>query len=212
MFTTIKFKNKKLSMMLTGTSANLPISIEKQLEFIDSWAKLVPKVIVLGDKEPNKANGVRWVKTNPNPPLRNILGTYMVQIPGAEVCSLTSPDTLIGGNVAGVLEYVDSQKMELAWAAYCYGPNKEAPSLFIMSAAVVPHIMRDIPATLTFGDPAWKKWLHEWMKKLLPVYRYFDATPFGLIPPPIVNAYDIPIPADPEPEAPKIKKKAKKAA
>ncbi len=97
--------------------------------------------------------------------------------------------------------------MDMAWIGFVM-PDvpSDAPAAFIMSKTVAAHIIKDIPATLTFASNVWAKWIHDWASKYMLQPRYFNAKTFDIIelpkkkaqePNPILNAYEIP--ADPVP-------------
>ncbi len=182
MITEIKMKRDKIASGLTFSGPP---------EVIESWAKSFPRVVVYGDKEPPKLDGVRFVPTKVRPVVKNLLGTYLYMIPGNEVLIMANPDILVGGDRLKLLAYVSSQKMELAWACHCDIDGQ--PRAFIMSAAVVGHLMRDIPEKMTMDDP-WLKWVAEWMVRMLPPHRYFDGTEYGIVRSlenPVLNAYSV---------------------
>lgn len=184
-------RNKKVVTTLTGIDSRLSTPVIDQIRNIGKSSLVCDRVFVCGPVDPGEGDGIRWFKTNPETPIRNLLGTYAMQIPGVEVCALVGPESHLGEEQSPLLEFVFKQKMELAWAAYACkdGP---VPKIFVMSAAVVPHIMRDIPITLTFGDN-WQIWMHEWMGRLMPPHRYVNASHFDIVrsAPPVLNAYDL---------------------
>lgn len=189
MITEIRMKRDKIATGLTFSGPS---------DVISSWAKAMPRVIVYGETEPPKLDGVRFVATNSVPIVKNLLGTYLYMIPGNEVLMIGNPDVVVGGDKATMLEYVTRQKMELAWACRC--DIGGAPRAFIMSAGVVGHLMRDIPEKMTARDP-WLKWIGEWMVKMLPPHRYFDGTEYGIVSEvvnPVLNAYSVAPEAVPE--------------
>ncbi len=186
-------------------------------EVLLNWNSKIPRLLVYGDKPVAKGNGIRWVQSKENPPIRSLFGTYMFQIPIAEACFLSNPDVVWAGDPNDLLAYVQAQRMEMTWAVGLQIKGKVEG--FVMSSKVIAHIMGDIPPTLGFKDD-WKPWMDSWMKRRMQ-QRYLDGSHFSLIAPffpvqiptpepaPVMNAYDLP------PEAPEtpiaLEKKPSKA-
>lgn len=170
----IRTKPAKLHTVLTTFDSGLGIALETQRQALANFALQAPRVLIGGTEEPAKPHGgVRWIK-GPST-IRNLLGTYMQSIPGREVCLLTNPDLLIGDPLP-LLNHVDDQRMEMAWACNLGNP----PIAFVLSSPVVVHLMNDLPG-LTFRSD-WRPWVHDWMQRLLR-QRYFDGTPFKVVTP-----------------------------
>ncbi len=174
---TLRLKRNKLSTGLTTLDPNLSISIDDQKEAIKNWSSVLAKVVISGPIQPEPKDGLRYIKTGPTPPIRNLLGSYMVSMPGAEICVLAAPNLTLGGDIAGMLAHVDTMRMEMAWA--CHADIAGKPSAFFMSAPVIAHLMGDIPPALSFKDN-WQDWVHKWMERLMR-HRYFDASQFSAI-------------------------------
>jgi hypothetical protein len=191
-------KVKKLSSIITGTSRGT-YGLNYQMDVIAQWNTFVPKVYVVGQDRPHNTNGVRWIQAQDNPPVSKVLGAYIMQMPGTEVCILAAPNVHIGGDSNPIIKHITDEAMELAWASYL--PNDKdplAPLGFVMSASVCSHLVTKMPINLTFVGDEWSKWTHEWLRKSMFAHRYFDASKHGITtslpPPPILNAYEIAAP------------------
>jgi hypothetical protein len=186
----VKSTRTTINTVLTATSNETPI--QDQLAHISQWGTLVPRVIAMGPHRPHGMNGLKWTATNPKTPISHLLGTYIMEIPGVEVCLLATQTFDLGGDLKGLLDYVGRQRMELAWAGYLNN-RKGDPVGFLISASVVAHMINDIPQNVTLESSAWTYSVHSWLKAHMQPHRYFDATPFALAvePDPILNVYDL---------------------
>lgn len=192
----IKHKRNKLGSVLSTIDPALPIQLDSQHSAVANWSAKSAKLFIIGPSAPQVANGTRFIRTGPTPPIHNLLGTYLQSIPGSEVCMISSPDCVIS-DVMPLLNHIDAQKMELAWASHVdFGVT---PSVFFLSSPVIAHMLNDIPRTLTFQQD-WRAWVHGWFQRLLR-HRYFDATSFS----PVVEVLPPP-PQDPSPIAPETPK------
>lgn len=208
MINEVRTYNRKISTAITATYKATPgtVSEEQQGKNLASWNKTIPRLLVMGPIRPPSLPGLRWLPSSNDLPLANLFGSYMMEIPGYEVCLVADPDFEIGGGVEKLLEFVDSQRMELAWG--CYIPYSRGMA-FLLNASVIAHIIQDLPATVHVGTSDWQKWLHGWLSRHMQPHRYFDGSRFGIISepkPPVVNAYEIAPDVEPKTNANKRKK------
>ncbi len=235
-FTTTELKIRKVALntILTATHPILG-PIKDQFDVIKGWDKSAARIIIHTNETPDIAiAGARLYMNKTNiTTLADMIRGYVVQIPGAEVFAIAAPNVEISPDQKEFFAHVEYQKMERSWAAWSGKDESGLPKVFIITAPVLPHILRDLPNNLTFGTNAWARWLHDWLSKFMLQHRYIDASRFNLTPTKVVVMPEIatqpvsepvltPTPAPavstpaPEPEAPKIAKKrgrpAKKVA
>ncbi len=191
----MKVKKNKINTILTATSESLG-PVEAQLNTITSWAKAANRIIVHSNAKMAQFDGLRYMAEDaPETPLIQILRRYIVQIPGGEIFALAAPNVLISTNQSELFEFVDKNRMEVTWAGMATLPGEPGcPRAFIMSASILPHILRDMPAHLTFGNDEWALWMDAWLGKFILAHRYFDANQFNFV-------SKIPAKADYEPVA-----------
>lgn len=196
--TELKIRKYKLSTILTATNSLMDIPVEKQLETIGKWADSASRVILHSTEKPSFHKGLRLNQTtDSNMTVLKLLRSYVVQIPGSEIFAIAAPNVLILPDQQALFEHVEKQKMERSWAAYAKVGLEDTPKVFIMSAPVLPYVLRDLPPTLTFATDEWAKWVHNWMGKFMLKHRYFNAAPFGIVAPvemPVVPAVVAEIP------------------
>lgn len=190
----IKYRRPKIGTVLSTISPNLPYSIEDQKNAVSSWSKLVPKVMIIGDLVPPKADGVRHV--NVRPTLNNLLGTYAQSMPGLEGVCITNPNVeLDEDGLKNLVDYITSQRMELNWGCV-------SGRTFFMSSQIAAHLVTDLPANIFFHNE-WQPWMDNWMRRLLR-NRYLDASKFNLVKLSIPEAKPEQLPPPP----PVVKKKS----
>lgn len=181
--TELKIKKTKLATIVTAITDGLNVPTEAQLLAVNEWGNAAGRVIVHSAyKMPiNPSNGVRMASTKQvNPSLGDILRAYVVQIPGDEIFAIAAPNIKFSGDQLALFEHVSKEKMERAWACYVTVDGSKTPSAFILSAPVLPHILRDLPNTLSFAHESWSVWMDQWLSKFMLKHRYFDATGFNL--------------------------------
>lgn len=184
-FTTTELKIRKVALntILTATHPNLG-TIDHQFDVMKAWEKSAARIIIHTNEVPKiSILGGRIYPTKTGiTSLSDMIRMYVVQIPGAEVFAIAAPNTKIAPDQKAFFEHVEYQKMERSWAAHSGLDADGLPRAFIMSAPVLPHILRDLPEGLTLGNNSWSKWLHEWLRKFMLQHRYFDATKFNITP------------------------------
>lgn len=189
----LRLKRKKIGTALTITAS------QQDADSVSQWGQTMPRVICMGTHQPANFLGLRYNPTPANYPIKKLLGNYIQQIPGLEVVILSAPSLKIGGRQQDLLKYVDAMAYDMAWGCNCETPHGER--LFVLSSAVIPHIINDMTDKVTLEGRQWSDNLHAWLKLTL-VHRYFDGTQYGIAESPILNAYDLtpePPPATPEP-------------
>lgn len=184
--TELKIKKTKLATIITAISGGLKTPTEAQLLAVNEWGNAAGRVIIHSAYKmpvtPN--NGIRVAPTRQeNPSVADIMRAYVVQIPGDEIFAIAAPNLLFNGDQLKLFAHVEKEKMERAWACFVTTPGNNAPVAFVMSAPVLPHILRDMPNTLTFANESWAVWLDQWLSKFMLRHRYFDATSFDLVSP-----------------------------
>lgn len=175
---TIEVKVTKKLLDTIITCATKP----EDFDHISQWGKSAARVIVSAPFRTDvNFDGLRVnITKNENIRAVDMLRGYVVQIPGNEVFAIASPDVDISPDQVPFFKHVGEQRMERAWAAY-FLTNKQVPDVFIMSAPVLPHVLRDFPEAVLFSNDAWKLHLHNWLKRFMLQHRYFDGTPFGFV-------------------------------
>jgi hypothetical protein len=199
---TLKLRRSRVSSALTVLDSSLPIPLEDQKKSISSIAANVARTFVIGPIEPPKHDGLRWVQS-PRPSFKSLIGTYVMAVPGAEVCILTPPNVVLTGKNEELLKHVDAAGMDMSWA--CHVNAGASPALFVMSAPVLSYMMNDVPHGMVMTED-WKAWVHGWMQKLLR-QRYFDGSHFNLFE---TISPNVVIPPAPVPVAAKKKSPLKK--
>lgn len=184
--TELKARKTKLSTIVTAISGDVGIPVDFQMLTVNEWDASSARVIVHSAyKWPvAPSNGVRVAPTkHSNPLVADVLRAYIVQIPGNEIFAIAAPNIRFNGPQVDLFAHVEKEKMERAWACYCSFEQNNPPKCFILSAPVLPHILRDIPNTLTFDGVAWSVWLDGWLSKFMLKHRYFNGNQFNLISP-----------------------------
>ena len=182
--TELKARKNKLSTIVTAISENLGPLVEDQMLLVNEWDKSSARIIVHSAyKWPvSPSNGVRISPTKHKSPLvADILRAYVVQIPGNEIFAIAAPDVEFNGPQVDLFAHVEKEKMERAWGCYCSSEQGNPPKCFVISAPVLPHILRDIPNNLTFEGVAWQVWLDTWLSKFMLKHRYFNGNQFKII-------------------------------
>lgn len=177
MVTYVQNKKARIATAITSISADLPYDLKTQKECVRQWSDTIKRVIVMGNVEPESREGVRQIKANSKVPIANLIGSYMYQVPGNEILILAAPNVKLGGRQDDLVGFVSKQRMELAWCGAVKSPHGKA---FVMSSGLIPHLMRDMPLTLTLADD-WFKWMDDWMTVNMQKHRYFDATEYGIV-------------------------------
>jgi len=189
--TELKIKKTKLATIVTAISGKLSVPVEAQLLAVNGWSNAAARVIVHSAYKmpvmPN--NGIRMASTKQeNPAVADILRAYVVQIPGDEIFAIAAPNISFNPDQLKLFTHVEKEKMERAWACYASTGGSKTPSVFVMSAPVLPHILRDIPNTISFADESWSVWMDNWLSKFMLKHRYFDGNQFNLVSPLTVPA------------------------
>lgn len=180
-------KFQKISMALTVTNDKLPA--EAQNAVLSQWASIVPRMIVMGPFS-IRAPGVRYFPSASSIPLAHLLGSYVMDIPGAEICLLASPTFELSDNIDALSAFVSERKIQLAWGGRL--THGEVPYGFVMSASLISHMINDIPATISMDTDKWAAWVHGWMLQRMPPSRYLDINSYNVVrPKPVMNAYVI---------------------
>lgn len=180
----VRARVSKIHTAVTATSASSPIPIEGQFYAINHWATVFDRVFAHSNKRPTEfPNGLR---INPSKgdsvTLNEVLRTYMAQIPGGEIFLIAAPNVMISDYHTDLIAFVEDNRLERAWGFYASAGQK-IPLAFVISAAVLPHILRDVPVGLEFTGDGWAVWLNNWLSTFLPSHRYFSADQFDLIKP-----------------------------
>lgn len=172
----------------------------EQLARLSDWVSVAPRVYIHSKSKPEQKFGLFWHQIKPDAQplnLQKIVTTYLMRIPGQEVCILAAPSVELGGDIAGLMEAVHKSRFHGSWAAFDRGPDKsDPPHLFILTAAVFAFMMRTLPHNLQLGGTEWRTWMHNWLSNNMLRPRYFEATQYGLVTRvhndnPILNAYEI---------------------
>jgi len=182
--TELKARKTKLSTIVTAISGDMGILVEDQMLTVNEWDASSARVIVHSAyKWPiTPANGVRIAPTKHNNPLvADVLRAYIVQIPGNEIFAIAAPNVKFNGPQTDLFYHVEKEKMERAWACYCDNGESKVPVAFVLSAPVLPHILRDIPNTITFANPSWATWMDGWLSKFMLKHRYFNGNQFNVV-------------------------------
>lgn len=136
-----------------------------------------PYVNVLGPIEPPRQNGLRYFKSNVPVPVKRALGSYLVSIPGNEVCMLSEAEFTITGKPEAIFSKAVAEKIELNWGAFV--SVNGAPRCFMFTTSIASHLMMAIQDNLCFGEN-WQTPVHGFLQGMLR-FRYFDASEFGFI-------------------------------
>lgn len=167
----IRFKRPKIGTVLTTISPFLTPDVEDQKKIILEWSKIVPRVLVIGDIEPLKADGVRHVKAPRT--INNLIATYAQSIPGLEGVVLTNPNVVLDADgLQDLAKYVESERMELTWGT-------SQGKTFFMSSQIAAHLLNDLPSNTLFNSD-WQGWLDAWLRRMLR-QRYIDVSKMSLI-------------------------------
>jgi hypothetical protein len=190
----LRYKRPKIGTVLSTINPLLPYALEDQKNTVLSWSKLVPKVMIIGDVEPLKSDGVRHVKVRPT--LNNLIATYAQSMPGLEGVCITNPNVEFDEEgVKQLVEYIASERMELNWGCV-------SGRTFFMSSQIAAHLVNDLPIGTGFNSE-WQPWLDNWMRRLLR-QRYLDVSKFNLVKQSIPEAKQETLPPPPPP----VKKKS----
>lgn len=115
------------------------------------------------------------------PTIREVLLQYMARNPNWEVVAIFKPNISLHPNPYLLLDFMASAGTGRAWSFYVMGPNGTIPELFATTTTVIPHLIKSIPADLTFEGDDWAVWVDDWMRVNMPAHRYVDAAKFNLI-------------------------------
>lgn len=194
----IRHKRPKIGTVLSTISPAISLDLDGQKNTVLAWSKVVPKVMIIGEVEPLKADGVRHVKAKAT--INNLLATYAQSIPGLEGVCLTNPTVEIDGDaVQDLAKYIEAERMELTWGCV-------SGKTFFMSSTVATHLLNDLPFNTTFNSD-WQPWVDAWMKRLLR-QRYIDVSQFKLVKSsePEGKAESLPPPTPPKKKKPTVRR------
>lgn len=183
MITELKVRKTSIATILTIIEPDSTVLVEDQIDNVLMWQGSAARIIVHTDLKLPQNRGIRPVfNTKRSLPLRDALANYVVQIPGMEVFAIAAPDVRITPDIIKCVEHAESQRMERAWACYSHSNLITiAPKVFVMTAPVLPHVLRDMPPTLNFSSDTWAEWLHDWLTRFMLTHRYFSANSFGFV-------------------------------
>lgn len=185
----------RIGTILTAVCSDLKLPVENQVETVIGWCGMSSRIFVHTGMNLHQHDGLRPVYTeSKNPRLRDVIAHYAMSIPGNEVFAICQPNITISKDIIKVLEHADSQKFQVTWSSYAFAGQNVIPSIFVMTASVMPHFINDIPTNISMGTDEWGSWLHGWMKQFMQAHRYFDVTSLGF-------AQIVALPPEPAPEA-----------
>lgn len=173
-------------MKIQKTRLNTFITAAETQEELDGLVKSkdgASRLMVFSHLKPSvNFFGLRHFPSKPNARAIDILRQYVVQIPGNEFFIVANPDVIVTEDQSGFMAYLGAERMQVSWASYVMDSSSDvAPIAFVMSAPVLPHLLRDMPEKFLFSGVEWRIWMHQWLKKFMLQHRYFDATGFGFV-------------------------------
>lgn len=172
--TELRIKKVQINTIITCCQS------DKELENVAQWNKAAARIAVFGQVTPFTVYGYRFLQTkNKVPGLREALAKYVINLQEGGILAIASPLILINPDQVEFFSYIDKVDMGRSWAASA--TQDGISRLFVISASVLPHIMRDLPDTIPFSGDEWEIWMHNWLSKYMLKHRYFNADQFGLI-------------------------------
>lgn len=212
---------KRPTKTYVGTILTGLVDHERQIKNIHQWVGSAGMIRVHSHKREQENGGLRFIKPGrQHPTLKELVGDFLMQIPGNDTVAIASPDVLIAKDLSGLFAIANGLSVE-TWGAFFYKKTADgklvpdvAPSVFVMTTSILPYLFNEIPDTLNFSTDTWARWLHEWLMVHVLKPRYFDATNTGLVTECPINAYEVKPEPEPQPakETPAVPKETPKKA
>jgi hypothetical protein len=171
---------KNLGALLTAaTTAEEAVAISK-------LSPSAGTTFVHGHVDPKPQFGVVQVRTKfATPTLREVLVGHLGRIRGKEAIGICLPEFSLSTDFTEAYNEIGGGKLEFAFAFSCKRASGGWPSFFVITTAVLPHIVNDIIKErdhVNFSsDGGWNIWLDNWLKKTMQPHRYVDLTNKGYI-------------------------------
>lgn len=172
---------RPLDSIITALDAR-QFNLPEQIANVKTWKKSTGKLYVSSNQSLLEHKEIDWdTDKNACPYIRDMFSKHLFRMRGIEAVGIGIPGITLSEDFSPVFNAISQYRMEMAWAFYIRTSSSVYPKFYVVSTAVIHHLLNDVPQSLTMSGTDWSQWIHEKLSSIMQPNRYGDLSGLGLV-------------------------------